>query len=137
MRDVAPILDRGLPARPEDHTVVVLGASPKPARYSNMALRQLLALGYRAIPVHPKVQRIEGTDAVSNLRAVAGPVHTLTLYLGAERSAPLIHDIIRLHPWRVIFNPGSESVALDEHLRRHHIPRVHGCTLVMLRTGQF
>jgi predicted CoA-binding protein len=137
MSDAAPIFDHGFPARPADHTVVVLGASPKPARYSNMALRELLAAGYRVIPVHPKVRRIEDTEVVHSLRAIAGPVHTLTLYLGAARSAPLLDDIVRLHPRRVIFNPGSESAALEERLRRHRIPQVHGCTLVMLRTGQF
>jgi predicted CoA-binding protein len=115
----------------------VLGASPKPARYSNMAIRQLLALDYRVIPVHPKIKHIEGLPVVHGLRAISDAVHTLTLYVGAERSAPLISDIVRLNPRRVIFNPGSESAILEERLRRQHIPHVHGCTLVMLRTGQF
>ena len=32
---------------PSEHHVVVLGASPKPERYSNRAVRLLLRLGYR------------------------------------------------------------------------------------------
>jgi hypothetical protein len=61
----------------------------------------------------------------------------LTLYVGEDRSLALIDDILRLNPRRVIFNPGSESAPLEERLHQHHIPRIHGCTLVMLRTHQF
>ena len=137
MTDSAPRFDHGFPSRPQDHTVVVLGASPKPARYANMAQRQLMDLGYRVIPVHPKIGEIEKVPVVHNLKAIADKVHTLTLYVGAARSEPMIDDILRLNPRRVIFNPGSECTPLEQALRARHIPHVHGCTLVMLRTGQF
>ena len=137
MSDAAPRFDHGFPERPQDHNVVVLGASLKQTRYANMAQRLLMEQGYRVIPVHPKIKAIEGVAVVHNLRAIHDPVHTLTLYVGPERSRPLIDDIIRLNPRRVIFNPGSESGELERHLRDHHIPHVEGCTLVMLRTNQF
>lgn len=137
MSDAAPRFDHGFPEAPEAHTVVVLGASPKPARYANMAQRLLMEKGYRVVPVHPKIKEIEGVPVVDSLRSIAGPVHTLTLYVGPDRSQPLIDDILRLNPRRVIFNPGTESSELEERLRQHHIPHVDGCTLVMLRTGQF
>jgi uncharacterized protein len=137
LTDAAPLFAPGFPERPEDHTVVILGASPKPARYANMAQRDLMARGYRVIPVHPKVQVIEGVPVVHDLRTIKDPVHTLTLYIGAEHSHKLIDAIVRLNPRRVIFNPGTESSALEEQLHHHHIPTVQGCTLVMLRTRQF
>jgi len=102
-----------------------------------MAQRDLMARGYRVIPVHPKVREIEGIPVVPSLRVITDPVHTLTLYLGAARSQELIADILRLNPRRVIFNPGSESPELEERLHHHQIPTVQGCTLVMLRTRQF
>ena len=125
------------PTTPAAHTVVVLGASPKPARYSNQALRLLKDSGYHVIPVHPKVAVIDGLSMQPNLRAISEKVHTLTLYVGAQRSEPLIEDMVALNPQRVIFNPGSESDALQERLEAHHIECIHGCTLVMLRTNQF
>ncbi len=137
MSDAAPIFDHGFPERPQDHNVVVLGASPKPARYANMAQRLLMEHGYRVIPVHPRIKEIEGVPVLHNLRAIRDPVHTLTLYVGSDRSSPMIDDIIRLNPRRVIFNPGSESTELEHCLRGRHIPHVDGCTLVMLRTNQF
>ena len=47
------------PKKPQERTVVVLGASPKPVRYSYQAVKLLKDKGYRVIPVHPKAQRIE------------------------------------------------------------------------------
>ena len=117
--------------------MVVLGASRKPARYANQAIRLLKAGGYHVIPVHPKIEEIEELAVHANLRSIHEKVHTLTLYVGAQRSQPLIDDIVALNPQRVIFNPGSESDALQERLKAHDIECIHGCTLVMLRTNQF
>ena len=121
----------------QDHTVVVLGASDKPQRYSNMAVRLLKGLGYRVIPVHPSLDEIEQIPAVPSLSEIQDEVHTLTMYVGPLRSAALADDILALKPGRVIFNPGSESEALEERLRQNNIPTIRACTLVMLQSGQF
>ena len=130
-------LSHGHPARPADHRVVVLGASPKQWRYSNQALRLLAGEGYHVVPVHPKIPRIEGLPVMHDLKAIHDRIHTLTMYVGPERSLPLIGAIIRLKPGRVILNPGTESAELETQLHEHRIPFLHACTLVMLRTGQF
>ena len=130
-------LAHGHPARPQDHRVVVLGASPKIWRYSNQALRLLAEQGYQVLPVHPKIERIEGLAVTHDLKAIQDRVHTLTMYIGPERSRPLIDAIVRLKPGRVILNPGAESEGLETQLHEHRIPFLHACTLVMLRTGQF
>lgn len=122
---------------PKDRCVVVLGASPKPIRYSYQAVKLLEQAGYRVIPVHPKAQHIDRVPVVADLSLIREPVDTLTLYLGADRSRGLIDDILRLAPRRVIFNPGSESVSMERALREQRIPFEHACTLVLLRTHQF
>jgi predicted CoA-binding protein len=123
--------------RPEEHHVVVLGASPKATRYSNQAVRLLKDKGYKITPVHPKISSIEGLAAAPSLLSIDDPVHTLTLYVGPERIRPMIADITRLKPGRVIFNPGTESQELEQQLDAAGIPWLQGCTLVMLRTGIF
>jgi predicted CoA-binding protein len=125
------------PDKPEDHVVVVLGASPKPTRYSNMAVRQLHAKGYQVIPVHPTAERIGDLPVLHSLGAIAGGVHTLTLYLGPLHSRGQLEDILALAPKRVIFNPGTESPQLAARLQAAGIECVHACTLVMLRSGLF
>mgnify|MGYP003604111549 CR=1 FL=1 len=126
-----------IPSLPAEHCVVILGASPKPARYAYQALRLLDDLGYRVIPILPNFERIDEIPVVDRLANIQEPVHTLTLYVGPERSQGLIADIVALRPGRVIFNPGTESPALEAALSAAGIPSERACTLVLLRTGQF
>ena len=61
----------------------------------------------------------------------------MTLYVGPQRLEPLIEQCLEAAPARVIFNPGTESGALQSRLDQAGIPWIEGCTLVMLRTGTF
>ena len=122
---------------PANETVVVLGASPKPERYSNQAVRALVEYGHRVIPVHPLLKKIAGVVAVPALSSVKDPVNTLTLYVGPERGKELLQDMINLGPHRVIMNPGTESDEIEEELNARGIAVLRACTLVMLRTGRF
>lgn len=120
-----------------DHHVAVLGASPKPARYANQAIRLLLEKGYHVTPIHPKFEEIEGLKVANELDQVHQPIHTLTLYVGPERLASQIDDLIAMKPQRVVFNPGTESADFQQALDQAGIEWFEACTLVMLRTHQF
>jgi predicted CoA-binding protein len=117
--------------------VAVLGASPKPERYSNQAVRLLASLDYRPIPVNPAFEEIEDLQCFSKLAEIGEPLHTITLYLRAERSTPLIDEILTASPERIILNPGAENEELAAAASGAGIEVVEGCTLVMLRTGLF
>jgi predicted CoA-binding protein len=118
-------------------TVAVLGASPKPERYSNKAVRMLVEHGHRVIPVRPGAENIEGIPAAHKLSDVEGDVDTLTVYVSPEVSSKLQDDIVSLGPRRVIFNPGAENPALRDALGAAGIETVEACTLVLLSTGKF
>jgi len=118
-------------------TVAVLGASQNPDRYSNMAVRRLRDASHRVIPVNPALEEIEGLPVAKSLGDIEDPIDTLTLYVGPQRSVPMMADILRLNPKRVIFNPGTECQDLATALDRANIPHLKACTLVMLQTGQF
>jgi predicted CoA-binding protein len=122
---------------PAKRHVVVLGASNKPLRYSNQAIRLLLEKGYRITPVHPRLESIEGLAVAPSLQAIVQPVDTLTLYVGPQRLAPLFDQVIALKPGRVIFNPGTESKDLMHRLEQAGIHWLEACTLVLLRIGTF
>jgi predicted CoA-binding protein len=117
--------------------VVVLGASPKPDRYSNRAVRLLLQHGYAVVPVHPTASMIEGLPVAAGLEDVDGIVDTITVYVSAERSSRLGPTIAQLHPARIIFNPGAENPELQATLIGRGIRVETACTLVLLSTGQF
>ncbi|WP_456380272.1 CoA-binding protein [Thiolapillus sp.] len=121
-----------------DHHVVVLGATRKPERYANQAIRLLREKGFRNItPVHPTLKKSEGLAVTNSLADIKQPVGTLTLYVGTARLSTMIDDILDLEPARVIFNPGTESPLLQQALDDAGILWEEACTLVLLRTGQF
>ena len=62
----------------QNQTIVVLGASNKPQRFSNRAIRMLMDYGYHVIPVHPKLENIEGLVVTHHLSNIQEPVDTLT-----------------------------------------------------------
>ena len=117
--------------------VAVLGASPKPDRYSNQAVRLLASFDYRPIPVNPAHDEIEGLPCFPHLGAIDEQVHTITVYLGPARSTPLIDEIVAAKPQRIILNPGAENEELAAAASGAGIEVVEGCTLVMLQTGLF
>jgi len=121
----------------QNSQIVVLGASNKPHRFAYKALIMLQEYGYRVVPIHPKIENIEGLVVKHHLAQVQAPVDTLTVYIGPQRIAPLIDDIVKLNPARVILNPGTESDALELALLHHEIPFVKDCTLLMLQHGRF
>jgi len=117
--------------------VVVIGASDSPERYSHQAQLLLRQHGHEVLPVHPRLTAIEGVPVVADVSAIAGPVDTVTLYVGPAISQNLTDKLIALKPRRVIFNPGTENAALEAALTSAGIGCEQACTLVLLRTGQF
>ncbi len=118
-------------------SVVVLGASSNPERYSNKAIKLLLKHGHEVLPVHPKEAEIEKLKVLPKLSDIKVKPDTLTLYVGPDLSKPLIPEIIKLKPGRVIMNPGTESEDVKAALREASIPYEEACTLVLLQTNQF
>lgn len=124
-------------AKGKSETVAVLGASPKPDRYAYRAMKMLHEFGHRAIPVNPAFPDILGETCYSKLGDVPDRVDTVTMYLGKQRSDPLIDEIIAAKPTRIIMNPGAENDELARKAEAAGIEPIYDCTLVMLQTGSF
>ncbi len=117
--------------------VAILGASRNPERYSYKAFKMLKEYGHTPIPVTPKFDKIEGTQAYAKLTDIKEHIDTLTMYVGPDISTKLEQDILKLKPDRVIFNPGSENPKLQDKLAQQGIEVEEACTLVLLRIQQF
>ncbi|NOY74375.1 MAG: CoA-binding protein [Kiritimatiellaeota bacterium] len=115
---------------------VVLGASPKTERYSNMAVALLLEKGFNVIPVNPAGAEIHGLDSVKSLDEIGVSVEILTMYVNAKRSSEMTDLIFKLRPGKVIFNPGAENDELAAKLADAGIKTENACTLILLNTGQ-
>ena len=114
-----------------------MGASPKPDRYAFRAMKMLRDHGHRAIPVNPAFDEILGETCYGSIAEVPEPIHTITMYLGQQRSDPLADEIIAAKPRRIIMNPGAENDSLAAKAREAGIEVDYACTLVMLQSGDF
>ena len=122
---------------PTGSKAAVLGASPKPDRYSFKAVRMLREYGFIPIPVHPAGHTVDGVAGVKSLDDITEPIDTLTMYVNAEISSQQTKQILKLNPRRVIFNPGAENEELAKALEDAGIEVVRNCTLVMLNVGLY
>jgi predicted CoA-binding protein len=117
-------------------TTLVLGASAKPDRYSNIAVRRLLAVGHPVIAVGHRAGTI-GDEPILTEAPEGRTLDTVTLYLNAHNQEAWVDRILALRPKRIIFNPGAENPALAERAAVQGIEVVEGCTLVMLASGLY
>ena len=115
---------------------LVLGASNNPTRYSYKAVQSLLNHKHEVLPVSNKKDQVLGLD-IKNIDTIPSDVHTMTLYVGPQNQSHYIDYILKVHPKRVIFNPGTENPELEEKLSENGIECIEACTLVLLATGQY
>lgn len=116
--------------------VLVLGASLKADRYSNIAINMLLDYGHEVTAVGNKIGEVR---TISVIKEIPGNIQfdTVTLYLNPKNQEPYYQSILKLKPKRVIFNPGTENPIFMGLLRDAGIFVEIACTLVLLRTNQF
>lgn len=117
--------------------VVVLGASPKTYRYSNLALRSLKEHGHEPVPVNPAHREILGIPVAASLAEVSHPVDTVTLYVSPDRLHDMVGDVLALKPRRIIANPGAECDAMRGAAEAAGVEYLEACTLVLLSIGKF
>jgi len=118
-------------------TVLVLGASENPSRYSHMATLMLLEYGHTPVLVGKTGTQIKGIPIHRDIPDGLNSADTVTLYLNPMHQQAWYETILAMKPSRVIFNPGTENPELMEMLDAAGIPYLEACTLVMLRAGQF
>jgi len=118
-------------------TVVIIGASEKPNRYSYKAMLALQDSGHHVKLVNPFKASIEGRPCFASVADIDEQIDTITLYVNPARFNDHIDEVIRAKPRRVIMNPGAEDKQSEQRMRQQGIEVVRGCTLVMLATDKF
>lgn len=115
---------------------LVMGASLKPHRYSNMAIKALVDNHHEVVAFGLKEGRVAGISIDTELVDYKN-IHTVTLYLNAKRQQEYYSFILDLKPERVIFNPGAENFELKALLDDNGISNEMSCSLVLLSTNQY
>ncbi len=115
---------------------LVFGASLKPNRYSNLAIRRLVEKGVEAEAFGLREGVAHGVSIKSSLDDFED-IDTITLYLNPSRQPEYYEAILDLKPRRVIFNPGTENPEFYQLLKDAGVEVEVSCTLVLLATGQY
>ncbi|WP_027392328.1 CoA-binding protein [Aquimarina latercula] len=115
---------------------LVLGASLKSNRYSNLAINKLVRFNHDVIAIGLREGEVSGVQIETDLVDFEN-VDTVTLYLNPTRQEQYYKYIVGLNPKRVIFNPGTENPELYKVLRQANIDIEVACTLVLLSTNQY
>lgn len=120
----------------EKPITLVVGASKNPERYSYKAIRSLLSYGHPVLAFGLRNEIVQDIEIQTDLN-FKETIHTITMYVGADRQTEIIPKLLALKPQRIIFNPGTENPIFIEKANQQGIKTELACTLVLLSTGQY
>ena len=115
---------------------LVIGASENTQRYSNLAVKKLLAYNHPVIALGKKAGKIDQIDILTDKQPFED-IDTITIYLNPVNQQSYYEYILSLHPKRIIFNPGTENEVFEEMARKQGIKTMEACILVMLSSSQY
>mgnify|MGYP000565403373 CR=1 FL=1 len=117
--------------------VLVLGASLKEYRYSNIAVKTLIKNHYPVTAIGNRTGNISGVEVKKEIPENLEAVDTITLYLGPPNQINYYEQILNIKPKRLIFNPGTENDELKELAEQQGIDTLEACTINMVSNGFF
>ncbi|MDR3696960.1 CoA-binding protein [Mucilaginibacter sp.] len=115
---------------------LVLGATPNEARYANLAANRLVRSGHSIVNVGIRKGEVAGVP-IEQPGTIYSDIDTITLYVGPQHQETLYDYILKTHPKRIIFNPGTENPELRKLANEQGIETEYACTLVLLSIGQY
>jgi len=132
-----PMPDRDLDARTREvlgqpRVVAVVGMSPNPARPSTEVALYLKERGFTIVPVHPKATEIEGLKVYPDLRSIPAElkIDIVDLFVGGERTAPVVEQAAAIGAPIVWFQPGAEHPPTEARARELGLEVFSGtCTM--------
>ena len=117
-------------------STLVIGASEKEERYSNMAMKLLQEYKHPVKAIGNKIGKVDDIE-IEIGKPSYNNIDTITLYLSEKYQQQYFEYILSLKPKRIIFNPGTENIELYNLALKNNIYPLNACTLVMLKTGQY
>ncbi len=124
-----------LRAKGETGRVAVVGASPDPAKYGNIIVRNLTGRGYEVVPINPREPFIEGLTAYPSLLALTEPVGIVDFVVPPAVTLAVLQQIAGHGFDTVWFQDGSFNDQVLEYAASHFENVVHhACIMVVAST---
>jgi predicted CoA-binding protein len=117
-------------------STLVIGASLKESRYSNMCVKTLVSGQFPVTAIGLREGTIDEIPVLAGFPELDN-IHTVSLYLGPDNQKTWYDYILKLNPERVVFNPGTENLEFQDILTEAGIEVIEGCTIVMVKSGTY
>ncbi len=116
-------------------TVAIVGASPKPERYSHTAVLKYRERGWTVWPINPAKQTVDGIPAYASLAELPGKPDIVCMYVNPKAGAEMLDQIVAAAPRILWLNPGADGEPLSSAAKARGLRVVESCTLVALGYG--
>ncbi len=90
----------------------LVGASRSGRKFGNLALKTLIAKGYRVYPVHPSAASIDGVKCFRTVADIPEPVSALIVVVPPAQALNVVRDAHAAGIHRIWLQQGSESPAV-------------------------
>jgi len=112
--------------------IAVVGASNNPSKYGNIIVKNLMAHGYRVLPVNPKEATIAGLPAFRSLAEVPPPVDIVDVVTPPAATLRILEDATRAGIGLVWLQDGSfDRAVLDAAAAAPFKTVHHACIMVV------
>jgi predicted CoA-binding protein len=114
--------------------IAVVGASNDPSKYGNIIVKNLMAHGYRVLPVNPKEATIAGLPAFRSLADVPKPVDIVDVVTPPAVTHRVLEDASKAGIGLVWLQDGSfDQTVLDASAAAPFKTVHHACIMVVAR----
>ena len=111
----------------------VVGASPKPERYSYKIMQILRERGYQVMLVRPGLKEIEGLPCHPTLLDLPEPPDVVDMVVNPQIGIETMKHVKQLGIRYVWLQPGSESSEILQFARDNDIVAFEACILASLK----
>ncbi len=113
------------------NSIVIIGASPKPERYSNKAIIAYLKKGFKVYAVNPKYagQYIHGVKVCASLDEIRSSIDVAALYVRPHIGITFLDKLAEKGVKKVYVNPGTESDELLEKGKKLGMNMIQACAI--------
>lgn len=111
-------------------TVAVVGASPDRHKFGNKALRAFRDAGYRAIPITPHHDEVEGEKAYATVTDYPDVIDMATLYVPPDIGEQVLESLAQKGIAEVWFNPGADAPHVVTRARALGLRPIQACSII-------
>lgn len=89
-------------------TIAIVGASRDRTKHGNKAVRGFHRRMWKVYPINPQATSIEGIKAYPSVDALPEDIDIAAVYLGPNKSLPLLEEMAEKGVKKIYFSPGAE-----------------------------